>query len=86
MTELEQALKWQADGKIWVTPAEAGPVLKCDPYSLNVAAMKKGSLGGVKFLWSGNSLKISVQSIILFLSGGRPIDEIRKGVMRNAEG
>ena len=78
MKELDTALGWARDGRIWVTPAEAGPVLECDPYSLNVAAKKNESLGTLKYLWSGNALKISVQSIILFLTGGRPIDEIKR--------
>lgn len=76
----EEALKYlmlQRDrGRIWVSATDAAEVLGCQSASLTNAANKKGTLGSIQYFWAGSVLKISVLSLIRFISGGYPLREI----------
>ena len=63
-------------GKIWVSAPEAATILGCQSASLTNAANKKGTLGDLQFFWAGTVLKISVMSLIRFVSGGYPLRDI----------
>lgn len=63
-------------GRIWVSASEAAEILGCQSASLTNAANKKGTLGDLQFFWAGSVLKISVMSLIRFISGGYPLRDI----------
>ena len=63
-------------GRIWVSAGEAAEILGCQSASLTNAANKKGTLGSLEYFWAGNVLKISVLSLIRFVSGGYPLRDI----------
>ena len=63
-------------GRIWVSASEAAAILGCQSASLTNAANKKGTLGDLQFFWAGTVLKISVMSLIRFISGGYPLRDI----------
>ena len=63
-------------GRIWVSASEAAEILGCQSASLTNAANKKGTLGSLQYFWAGTVLKISVLSLIRFISGGYPLREI----------
>lgn len=65
---LETAREWLDDGKITVSPAEAGAVLGADGPSIASAA-KIGTLG-IPYFMSGRNVRISVPGIVRFLQGG----------------
>ena len=57
-------------GKVWMTPSEAGNLLDIDPYTMNLTAKDRETLGNIVFLWCGKQLKISTASVLRFLTGG----------------
>lgn len=63
-------------GRIWVSASEAAEILGCQSASLTNAANKKGTLGSIEYFWAGSVLKISVLSLIRFISGGYPLREV----------
>lgn len=63
-------------GKIWVSATEAATILGCQSASLTNAANRKGTLGSLQYFWAGNVLKISVLSLIRFISGGYPLRDV----------
>lgn len=63
-------------GKIWVSASEAAEILGCQSASLTNAANKKGTLGSLQYFWAGTVLKISVLSLIRFISGGYPLRDV----------
>ena len=63
-------------GRIWVSASEAAEILGCASVSLTNAANKKGTLGSLQYFWAGSVLKISVLSLIRFISGGYPLRDI----------
>ena len=63
-------------GRIWVSASEAAEILGCQSASLTNAANKKGTLGSLQYFWAGTVLKISVLSLIRFISGGYPLREV----------
>ena len=70
-------LKLQKDeGKFWISASEAAEILGCQSASLTNAANKKGTLGSLQYFWAGSVLKISVLSLIRFISGGYPLREV----------
>lgn len=76
-TEALEFLRLQRDfGRIWIGASSAAEVLGCQAASLTNAANKKGTLGSIQYVWVGNQLKISVLSLIRFISGGYPLREI----------
>jgi len=66
----------QDEGRIWISASEAAAVLGCQSASLTNAANQKGTLGSLQYFWAGTVLKISVLSLIRFISGGYPLREI----------
>lgn len=74
--EIRAVQGWLQSGKLWLSPAEAAEVLKCNPTSLMNAANKKGTLGSIQFYWAGANLKISTMGVMRFLTGGYPLQEI----------
>lgn len=72
-------------GQIWVSAKDAAAILGCQSVSLTNAANQKGTLGSLQYFWAGTVLKISVLSLIRFISGGYPLREIF-GQMGGAEG
>lgn len=70
-------LRIQRDlGRIWVSATEAAEILGCQSASLTNAANKKGTLGSLQYFWAGSVLKISVLSLIHFVSGGYPLRDV----------
>lgn len=70
-------LKLQRDyGNIWVSASTAAEILGCQSASLTNAANQKGTLGSLEYFWAGSVLKISVMSLIRFVTGGYPLREI----------
>lgn len=67
MTPRERAKQLLDSGNATVTPKEAAEVLKCKPYSLNVAA-KLGRLT-IPHFFAGNRLKISTEGLYNFVIG-----------------
>lgn len=63
-------------GDIWISAKSAAEILGCQSASLTNAANKKGTLGSLEYFWAGSVLKISVMSLIRFVSGGYPLREI----------
>lgn len=63
-------------GRIWVSATEAAEILGCQAASLTNAANKKGTLGSLQYFWAGSVLKISVLSLIRFVSGGYPLRDV----------
>ena len=63
-------------GRIWVSASEAAEILGCQSASLTNAANQKGTLGSLQCFWAGTVLKISVLSLIRFISGGYPLREV----------
>ena len=63
-------------GRIWISASEAAEILGCQSASLTNAANKKGTLGSLQYFWAGTVLKISVLSLIRFISGGYPLREV----------
>lgn len=63
-------------GRIWVSATEAAEILGCQSASLTNAANKKGTLGSLQYFWAGSVLKISVLSLIHFVSGGYPLRDV----------
>ena len=63
-------------GRIWVSAKEAAEILGCQSASLTNAANKKGTLGSLQYFWAGSVLKISVLSLIHFVSGGYPLRDV----------
>lgn len=63
-------------GRIWVSASEAAEILGCQSASLTSAANSKGTLGSLQYFWAGSVLKISVLSLIRFISGGYPLRDI----------
>ena len=63
-------------GRSWVSASEAAKILGCQSASLNNAANTKGTLGSIQYFWAGNVLKISVLSLIRFISGGYPLRDV----------
>jgi hypothetical protein len=63
-------------GRIWVSASEAAEILGCQSASLTNAANKKGTLGSLQYFWAGTVLKISVLSLIRFISGGYPLRDV----------
>jgi hypothetical protein len=63
-------------GRIWISASEAAEILGCQSASLTNAANKKGTLGSIQYFWAGSVLKISVLSLIRFISGGYPLREV----------
>lgn len=76
MDALRQALEIRRRGEISVSPKVAGQLLRVDPYSLSAGAKAGANLGTLKYFFSGDTLKISINSIIHYLSGGLPLDEL----------
>ena len=76
----EEALRYlitQRDlGRKWLSAQEAARVLGCQSASLTNAANQKGTLGSILYFWAGSVLKISVLSLIRFISGGYPLRDI----------
>ena len=66
----------QDEGRIWISASEAAAILGCQSASLTNAANQKGTLGSLQYFWAGTVLKISVLSLIRFISGGYPLREI----------
>jgi hypothetical protein len=64
------------EGRIWISASEAAAILGCQSASLTNAANQKGTLGSLQYFWAGTVLKISVLSLIRFISGGYPLREI----------
>ncbi len=64
------------EGRIWISASEAAAILGCQSASLTNAANQKGTLGSLQYFWAGTVLKISVMSLIRFISGGYPLREI----------
>ena len=64
------------EGRIWISASEAAAILGCQSVSLTNAANQKGTLGSLQYFWAGTVLKISVLSLIRFISGGYPLREI----------
>ena len=77
---IEEALNYlklrKDEGKFWISASEAAEILGCQSASLTNAANKKGTLGSLQYFWAGSVLKISVLSLIRFISGGYPLREI----------
>ena len=63
-------------GRIWISASEAAEILGCQSASLTNAANQKGTLGSLQYFWAGTVLKISVLSLIRFISGGYPLREV----------
>ena len=63
-------------GRIWISAPEAANILGCQSASLTNAANKKGTLGSLQYFWAGSVLKISVLSLIRFISGGYPLRDV----------
>lgn len=76
----EEALEYlksrRDEGRIWISASEAAAILGCQSASLTNAANQKGTLGSLQYFWAGTVLKISVLSLIRFISGGYPLREI----------
>ena len=76
----EEALEYlksrRDEGRIWISASEAAEILGCQSASLTNAANKKGTLGSLQYFWAGTVLKISVLSLIRFISGGYPLREV----------
>lgn len=64
------------EGRIWISASEAAAILGCQSASLTNAANQKGTLGSLQYFWAGTVLKISVLSLIRFISGGYPLREV----------
>lgn len=73
---LRQLMLQRDLGRIWVSASEAAEVLGCQSASLTNAANKKGTLGSLQYFWAGNVLKVSVLSLIRFISGGYPLRDV----------
>ena len=77
---IEEALNYlklrKDEGKFWISASEAAEILGCQSASLTNAANKKGTLGSLQYFWAGTVLKISVLSLIRFISGGYPLREV----------
>lgn len=77
---IEEALNYlklrKDEGKFWISASEAAEILGCQSASLTNAANKKGTLGSLQYFWAGSVLKISVLSLIRFISGGYPLREV----------
>ena len=76
MSSLKRALEIRRSGQISVTPKVAGDLLDVDPFSLSSGAKAGQNLGTLCYFFSGSNLKISINSIIRYLSGGMPLDEL----------
>ena len=63
-------------GDIWISAKSAAEILGCQSASLTNAANLKGTLGSLEYFWAGSVLKISVMSLIRFVSGGYPLREV----------
>lgn len=63
-------------GQIWVSAPEAAQILGCQSASLTNAANLKGNLGSIQYFWAGSVLKISVLSLIRFITGGYPLRDV----------
>lgn len=61
---------------VWISATDAAEILGCQAASLTNAASRKGTLGSIQYFWAGSVLKISVMSLIRFVSGGYPLREI----------
>lgn len=76
----EEALEYlksrRDEGRIWISASEAAAILGCQSASLTNAANNKGTLGSLQYFWAGSVLKISVLSLIRFISGGYPLREV----------
>lgn len=76
----EEALEYlksrRDEGRIWISASEAAAILGCQSASLTNAANNKGTLGSLQYFWAGTVLKISVLSLIRFISGGYPLREV----------
>lgn len=76
----EEALEYlksrRDEGRIWISASEAAAILGCQSASLTNAANQKGTLGSLQYFWAGTVLKISVLSLIRFISGGYPLREV----------
>lgn len=64
------------EGRIWISASEAAAILGCQSASLTNAANQKGTLGSLQYFWAGTVLKISVMSLIRFISGGYPLRDV----------
>lgn len=78
------AVYWEM-GQSWVSATEAAKMLGCQSASLTNAANLKGTLGSLQFFWAGTVLKISVLSLVRFISGGYTLREVF-GQIGGAEG
>lgn len=67
MDPLKQAYRWKREGRIHVSPSEAGELLQCDPWTMNFHA-HMGAFG-IAYFFSGSHLRISVQGLINYLEG-----------------
>ncbi len=63
-------------GEIWISAKSAAEILGCQSASLTNAANLKGTLGSLEYFWAGTVLKISVMSLIRFVTGGYPLREV----------
>lgn len=73
---MEQLRVMHDCGEIWISAKGAAEILGCRSESLTNAANLKGTLGSLEFFWAGTVLKISVMSLIRFVSGGYPLKEV----------
>ena len=73
---LRQLMLQRDLGRIWVSASEAAEILGCQSASLTNAANKKGTLGSLQYFWAGSVRKISVLSLIHFVSGGYPLRDV----------
>lgn len=76
MIEIAELRAMMERGIMWLTVGEAAKVLGCTPQALRNAAEKKGTLGSILYMWAGNELRISINSVLRFLAGGYTIRDI----------
>jgi len=73
---LRKLVEYRNHGRTCLSASEAAAILGCQSASLTNAANKKGTLGSLDYYWAGSVLKISVMSLIHFVSGGYPLRDI----------
>lgn len=73
---LRKLMDYRNHGHIWISAKDAAAILGCQSASLTNAANNKGTLGSLDYFWAGSVLKISVMSLIHFVSGGYPLRDI----------
>lgn len=57
----------KSSDKVFLTPADIAPVLRCDPHKVRVTARQRPDLLGFEFTFTGNRMKIPRIPFLRFL-------------------